>query len=155
MMRLSSYVMTEYDDRLRKVERYKEKFKENKQLVNDARKTSKALADAIHLKVENFKSLKRRNGENVRLKKQLEATKEELETTILEVFKVKGELDSALVEVSGLKRSIPTERNVVVQEFLGSQGFHDAFRPHGIRAANFKKRKWMAFLKRYDNGNII
>ncbi|KAM2256110.1 hypothetical protein TB2_046357 [Malus domestica] len=98
MMRLSSYVMTEYDDRLREVEWYKAKFKENKQLVNDARKTSKALADAIRLKDENFESLKRRNGENVRLKKQLEVTKEQLETTILEVSKVKGELDNALVE---------------------------------------------------------
>ncbi|CAN6555676.1 unnamed protein product [Malus baccata var. baccata] len=57
--------MTEYDDRLREVERYKAKFKENKQLVNDTRKTSKALANAIHLKDENFESLKRRNGENV------------------------------------------------------------------------------------------
>ncbi|CAN6551873.1 unnamed protein product [Malus baccata var. baccata] len=66
IMRLSSYVMIEYDDRLREVERYKAKFKENKQLVNDARKTSKALV------------------ENVKLKKQLEATKEQLETTILE-----------------------------------------------------------------------
>ncbi|CAN6678134.1 unnamed protein product [Malus baccata var. baccata] len=82
MMRLSSFA----------------KFKENKQLVNDARKTSKALADAIRLKDENFESLKRQNGENVRLKKQLEATKEQLETTILEVTKVKRELDSALVE---------------------------------------------------------
>ena len=61
--------MTEYDDRLREVERYKAKFKENKQFVNDARKTSKALADVIHLKDENFESLKMRNGENVRLKK--------------------------------------------------------------------------------------
>ncbi|CAN6703761.1 unnamed protein product [Malus baccata var. baccata] len=56
MMRLSSY-------------RYKAKFKENKQFMNDARKTSKALADAIRLKDENFESLKRQNGENVRLKK--------------------------------------------------------------------------------------
>ncbi|CAN6694829.1 unnamed protein product [Malus baccata var. baccata] len=64
MMRLSSYVMTEYDDRLREVERYKAKFKENKQLVNDARKMSKALADAICLKDQNFESLKRWNGEN-------------------------------------------------------------------------------------------
>ncbi|CAN6677928.1 unnamed protein product [Malus baccata var. baccata] len=69
-------VIIEYDDRLREVEQYKVKFKENKQFVNDARKTSKALADAICLKDENFESLKRRNGENVRLKKQLEATKE-------------------------------------------------------------------------------
>ncbi|XP_050147379.1 uncharacterized protein LOC126622672 [Malus sylvestris] len=126
MMRLSSYVMTEYDDRLREVERYKAKFKENKQLVNDARKTSKALGDAIRLKDENFESLKRRNDENVRLKKQLEATKEQLETTILEVSK----------------------------EFVGSQAFHDDFRPH-IRAANFEKKKWIAVLERYDNGSII
>ncbi|KAM0965408.1 hypothetical protein ACFX2C_021321 [Malus domestica] len=190
MMRLSSYVMTEYDDRLREVERYKAKFKENKQLVNDVRNTSKALADAIHLKDENFKSLKRRNGENVRLKKQLEATKEQLETTILEVSKVKGELDSALVEVfglkmsipterdaavqettilevskvkgeldsalvevSGLKMSIPTERDAAVQEFLGSQAFHDAFRPHCIRAANFEKRKMMAVFELDPNSD--
>ncbi|CAN6723224.1 unnamed protein product [Malus baccata var. baccata] len=69
MMRLSSYVMTEYDDRLREVERYNVKFKKNKQLVNDVRKMSKSLADVIRLKDENFESLKRRNGENVRLKK--------------------------------------------------------------------------------------
>ncbi|CAN6567926.1 unnamed protein product [Malus baccata var. baccata] len=147
--------MTEYDDRLREVERYKAKFKENKQFVNDARKTSKALADAIRLKDENFESLKRRNGENVRLKKQLEATKEQLETTILVVSKVKGELDSALIEVYGLKRNVPIERDAAVQEFLGSQTFQDAFRPHCIRAANFEKRKWMAILERYDNGSII
>ncbi|RXH71007.1 hypothetical protein DVH24_015629 [Malus domestica] len=106
--------MTEYDDRLREVERYKVKFKENKQLVNDARKMSKALDDAIRLKDENFESLKRRNGENVRLKKRLEATREQLEITILEVSKVKWELDSTLVEVSRLKRSIPTERDAAV-----------------------------------------
>ncbi|XP_028947712.2 uncharacterized protein [Malus domestica] len=69
MMKLSSYVMTEYGDRLREVERYKAKFKKNKQLVNDARKTSKTLADAIRLKDQNFESLKRRNGKNVRLEK--------------------------------------------------------------------------------------
>ncbi|XP_050152365.1 uncharacterized protein LOC126626992 [Malus sylvestris] len=120
MMRLFSYVMIEYDDRLREVERYKAKFKENKQLVNDARKTSKALADAIRLKDENFESLKRQNGENLRLKKQLESTKEQLETTILEVSKVKGELDSALVKVSRLKMSFPTEMDVAAHEFLGS-----------------------------------
>ncbi|KAM2130661.1 hypothetical protein ACFX1Q_012280 [Malus domestica] len=142
MMRLSSYVMTEYDDRLREVEPYKARFKENKQFVNDARKMSKALADAIRLKDENFESLKRRNGENMRLKKQLEVTKEQ-------------ELDSALVEVSGLKWSIPTKRDAAVQEFLGSQAFHDAFRPHCIRATNFEKRKWMVALERYDNGSII
>ncbi|RXI08041.1 hypothetical protein DVH24_014607 [Malus domestica] len=110
--------MTEYDDRLQEVKRYKAKFKENKQLVNDARKTSKALAKAIRLKDQNFESLKRRNGENMKLKKQLEAIVKQLETTILEVSKVKGELDSALVEVSRLKRSIPTERDAAVQEFL-------------------------------------
>ncbi|XP_050156040.1 uncharacterized protein LOC126629928 [Malus sylvestris] len=155
MMRLSSYVMTEYDNRLREVERYNAKFKKNKQLVNDATKTIKALADAIRLKDENFESLKRRNGENVRLKKQLEVTKEQLETTIIEVSMVKGELDSALVEVSRLNMSIPIERDAAVQEFLGSQAFHDAFRPHYIRAANFEKRKWMAVLEHYDNGSII
>ncbi|RXH80364.1 hypothetical protein DVH24_041511 [Malus domestica] len=138
MMRLSSYVMTEYDDRLREVEWYKAKFKKNKQLKNDARKTSKPLADAIRLKDENF-----------------ETTKEQLETTIIEVSKVKGELYSALVEVSGLKMSIPTERDAAVQEFLGSQAFHDAFRPRCIRAANFEKRIWMAVLECYDNGSII
>ncbi|CAN6725157.1 unnamed protein product [Malus baccata var. baccata] len=110
--------MTEYDDRLREVERYKAKFKENKQLVNDARKTSTALADAIRLKDQNFESLKNQNGENVRLKKQLEATKKQLDIPILEVSKVKVELDSALVEVSGLKRSILIERNAAVHEFL-------------------------------------
>ncbi|KAB2631577.1 GRIP domain-containing protein RUD3-like [Pyrus ussuriensis x Pyrus communis] len=130
MMRLSSYVMTEYDNRLREVERYKAKFKENNQLVNDARKTSKAL--------------------NVRLKKQLEGTKKQLETTILEVSKVKGELDNALVEVSELKKSIPTERDATVQEFLGSQAFQDAFKPHCIRAANFEKRKWIAYRDEMD-----
>ncbi|KAB2634719.1 hypothetical protein D8674_038167 [Pyrus ussuriensis x Pyrus communis] len=155
MMRLSSYVMTKYDDRLREVERYKAKFKENYQLVNDAIKTSKALAEAICLKDQHFESLKRRNGENVRLKKQLEGTGKQLETTILEVSKVKGELESALVEVSELKRSIPTERDTAVQQFLGSQAFHDAFKPHCIRAANFEKMKWMAILERYDNGSII
>ncbi|CAN6574256.1 unnamed protein product [Malus baccata var. baccata] len=68
---------------------------------------------------------------------------------------VKWEFDSALVEVFGLKMSIPTERDAAVQEFLGSQAFHDAFRPHCIRAVNFEKRKWMAILERYDNGSII
>ncbi|CAN6711347.1 unnamed protein product [Malus baccata var. baccata] len=51
--------------------------------------------------------------------------------------------------------SIPTKRDATVQEFLGSQAFHDAFKPHCIRAANFEKRKWMAVLERYDNGSII
>ncbi|KAM2919507.1 hypothetical protein COP2_041460 [Malus domestica] len=118
-------------------------------------KTSKALAEAIHLKDQNFKSLKRRNGENVRLKKQLEVTKKQLEITILKVSKVKGELDSALVKVSRLKKSIPTEKNAALQEFLGSQAFHDAFRPHCIWAVDFEKRKWMAVLGHYDNETII
>ncbi|KAM2227798.1 hypothetical protein ACFXTI_014571 [Malus domestica] len=95
--------------------------------MNDARKTSKALAEAIRFKDQNFESLKRRNDE----------------------------LDNALVEVSGLKLSIPTERNATVQEFLSSQAFHDAFRPHCIRAANFEKRKWMVVVGHYDNVNII
>ncbi|KAM0989574.1 hypothetical protein ACFX15_013003 [Malus domestica] len=116
---------------------------------------SKALVDAIRLKDENFESLKRRNGENARLKKQLEATKEQLKTTILEVSKVKWELDIAFVEVSGLKMSILIERDAAMQEFVGSQAFHDAFRPHYIRVANFEKRKWMAVLMRYDNESII
>ncbi|CAN6685345.1 unnamed protein product [Malus baccata var. baccata] len=102
------------------------------------RKMSKAVADAIRLKDENFESLKMQNDENVRLKKQLEATKEQLETTILEVSKM----------------SIPTERDSVVQEYIGSQAFHDDFRPH-IRVANFEKKKLMAVLERYDNGSII
>ncbi|KAB2626007.1 hypothetical protein D8674_017667 [Pyrus ussuriensis x Pyrus communis] len=130
---LMKEVMAKYDDRLREVEWYKAKFKENNQLVNDARKTSKALAEAIRLKDQQFESSKRRNGENVRLKKQLEGTGKQWETTILEVSKVKGELDSALVEVSDLKRSILTERDAALQEYLGSQAFHNAFIPHCIR----------------------
>ncbi|CAN6686500.1 unnamed protein product [Malus baccata var. baccata] len=55
MMRPSSYVTTEYDDRLLEVERYKAKFKENKQLVNDARKTSKALADVSALRMKTLR----------------------------------------------------------------------------------------------------
>ncbi|CAN6567494.1 unnamed protein product [Malus baccata var. baccata] len=106
-------VMAEYHDRLREAERCKVKLKENKQLVNDARKTSKALAEAIQVKDQHFESLKRRNGENLRLKVQLE-------TIMLEVSKVKRELDSALVEVSELKNSIPTEKEAAVKEFLGS-----------------------------------
>ncbi|RXH90907.1 hypothetical protein DVH24_006852 [Malus domestica] len=74
-------------------------------------KTSKALAEAIRLKDQNFESLKRRNGEKVRLNKQSETTEKQLEITILEVSKVKGELDSALVEVSGLKRIDPSSED--------------------------------------------
>ncbi|CAN6543461.1 unnamed protein product [Malus baccata var. baccata] len=118
MLKLFSYVMAEYHDRLLEAERCKVKLKENKQLVNDARKTSKALAEAIQVKDQHFESLKRRNGENLRLKVQLEATKKQLGTTMLEVSKVKGELDSALVEVSELKSSIPTEKEAAVKEFL-------------------------------------
>ncbi|CAN6700345.1 unnamed protein product [Malus baccata var. baccata] len=44
-------VMAEYHDRLREAERYKVKLKENKHLVNDARKTSKTLAEALQVKV--------------------------------------------------------------------------------------------------------
>ncbi|KAB2619948.1 hypothetical protein D8674_039435 [Pyrus ussuriensis x Pyrus communis] len=114
------------------VEWYKAKFKENNQLVNDARKTSKALGEAIRLKDQHFESLKRRNGENVRLKKQLEGTGKQLETTILEVSKVKGELDNALVEVSELKRIDPSseddsdnEASVGEQSQESEDGFGD------------------------------
>ncbi|CAN6725522.1 unnamed protein product [Malus baccata var. baccata] len=124
MLKLSSYVMAEYHDRLREAERCKVKLKENKQLVNDARKTSKALAEAIQVKDQHFESLKRRNGENLRLKVQLEATKKQLKTTMLEVSKVKGELDSALVEVSELKSSIPTKKEAAVKEFLEIDEHH-------------------------------
>ncbi|CAN6556992.1 unnamed protein product [Malus baccata var. baccata] len=61
MLKLSSYVMAEYHDRLREAERCKVKLKENKQLVNDARETSKALAEALQVKDQHFESLKRRN----------------------------------------------------------------------------------------------
>lgn len=147
--------MTEYHDRLREAKRCKVKLKENKQLVNDARKTSKALAEAIQVKDQHFESLKRRNGENLRLKVQLEATKKQLETTMLEVSKVKGELDSALVEVSELKSSIPTEKEAAVKEFLGSQAFLHVLRPRCTREVHFEKMKWMAVLDRYDDGSVL
>ncbi|CAN6678873.1 unnamed protein product [Malus baccata var. baccata] len=140
MLKLSSYVMAEYHDRLLEAERCKVKLKENKQLVNDARETSKALAEAI---------------KNLRLKVQLEATKKQLETTMLEVSKVKGELDSALVEVSELKSSIPTEKETAVKEFLGSQAFLHVLRPRCTREVHFEKRKWMAVLDRYDDGSVL
>ncbi|KAB2606055.1 GRIP domain-containing protein RUD3-like [Pyrus ussuriensis x Pyrus communis] len=92
--------------------------------------------------------LKGRNGENLRLKKQLEVT-------ILEASKVREELDSALAEVSELKGSIPTKREAAMQEFLGSQAFCHAIRPHCTREIQLEKRKWMAILERYDDGNII
>ncbi|CAN6543604.1 unnamed protein product [Malus baccata var. baccata] len=148
-------VMAEYHDRLREAERCKVKLKENKQLVNDARKTSKALAEAIQVKDQHFESLKRRNGENLRLKVQLEATKKQLETTMLEVSKVKGELDNALVEVSELKSSIPTEKEATVNEFLGSQAFLHVLRPRCTWEVHFEKRKWMAVLDRYDDGSVL
>ncbi|CAN6555230.1 unnamed protein product [Malus baccata var. baccata] len=147
--------MAEYHDRLREAERCKVKLKENKQLVNDARKTSKALAEAIQVKDQHFESLKRRNGENLRLKVQLEATKKQLETTMLEVSKVKWELDSALVEVSELKSSIPAEKEAAVNEFLGSQAFLHVLRPRCTREVHFEKRKWMAVLDRYDDGSVL
>ncbi|CAN6675831.1 unnamed protein product [Malus baccata var. baccata] len=155
MLKLSSYVMAEYHDRLLEAERCKVKLKENKQLVNDARETSKALVEAIKVKDQHFESLKRRNGENLRLKVQLEATKKQLETTMLEVSKVKGELDSALVEVSELKSSIPTEKETAVKEFLGSQAFLHVLRPRCTREVHFEKRKWMAVLDRYDDGSVL
>ncbi|XP_050147356.1 uncharacterized protein LOC126622633 [Malus sylvestris] len=155
MLKLTSYVMAEYHDRLREVERCKVKLKENKQLVNDARKTSKALAEAIQVKDQHFESLKRRNGEKLRLKVQLEATKKQLETTMLEVSKVKGELDSALVEVSELKSSIPTEKEAAVKEFLGSQAFLHVLRPCCTWEVHFEKRKWIAVLDRYDDVSVL
>ncbi|XP_050154814.1 uncharacterized protein LOC126628941 [Malus sylvestris] len=155
MLKLSSYVMAEYHDRLREAERCKVKLKENKQLVNDARKTSKALAEAIEVRDQHFESLKRRNGENLRLKVQLEATKKQLETTMLEVSKAKGELDSALVEVSELKSSIPTEKEAAVKEFFGSPAFLHVLRPRCTREVHFEKRKWMAVLDRYDDGSVL
>ncbi|KAM1194828.1 hypothetical protein ACFX2J_021411 [Malus domestica] len=155
MLKLSSYVMAEYHDRLREAERCKVKLKENKQLVNDARKTSKALAEAIQVKDQHFESLKRRNGENLRLKVQLEVTKKQLETTMLEVSKVKGELDSALVKVSELKSGIPDEKEAAVNEFLGSQAFLHVLRPRCAREVHFEKRKWMAVLDRYDDGSVL
>ncbi|KAM2351932.1 hypothetical protein ACFXTH_006681 [Malus domestica] len=155
MLKLSSYVMAEYHDKLREAERCKVKFKENKQLVNDARKTSKALAEAIQIKDQHFESLKRRNGENLRLKVQLEATKKQLETTMLEVSKVKGELDSALVKVSELKSSIPTEKEAAVKEFMSSQAFLHVLRPRCTLEVHFEKRKWMDVLNRYDDGSVL
>ncbi|RXI04596.1 hypothetical protein DVH24_038870 [Malus domestica] len=67
------------------------------------------------------------------------------------------EYDDRLREVERYKaeEEYPTERDADVHEFLGSQAFHDAFRPHCIRAVNFEKRKWMVVLERYDNGSII
>ncbi|CAN6719972.1 unnamed protein product [Malus baccata var. baccata] len=120
-------VMAEYHDRLREAERCKVKLKENKQLVNDARKTSKALAEAIQVKDQHFESLKRRNGE----------------------------LDSALVEVSELKSRIPTEKEAAVKEFLGSQAFLHVLRPRCTQEVHFEKRKWMVVLDRYDDGSVL
>ncbi|RXI04704.1 hypothetical protein DVH24_038978 [Malus domestica] len=148
-------VMAEYHNRLREAERCKVKLKENKQLMNDARKMSKALAEAIQVKDQHFESLKRRNCENLRLKVQFEATKKQLETTMLKVSKVKGELDSALVEVSELKSSIPTEKEAAMKEFLGSHAFLHVLRPRCTWEVHFEKRKWMAVIDRYDDGSVV
>ncbi|KAM1872507.1 hypothetical protein ACFX13_006456 [Malus domestica] len=155
MLKLSSYVMAEYHDRLQEVERYKAKLKENKQLVDEARRNKRLLTQALQLKDETMESLKRRNGENLRLKKLFEATKKQLEVATLEVSKVRGELDGALVEISELEKSIPTEREAAVQEYLSSSTFHLAIKPHCAQEARFEKRKWMAVLDRYDDGSIL
>ncbi|XP_050145504.1 uncharacterized protein LOC126621144 isoform X2 [Malus sylvestris] len=155
MLKLSSYVMAEYHDRLQEVERYKAKLKENKQLVDEARRNKGLLTQALQLKDETMESLKRRNGENLRLKKLLEATKKQFEVATLEVSKVRGELDGALVEISELEKSIPTEREAAVQEYLSSSTFHLAIKPYCAQEARFEKRKWMAVLDRYDDGSIL
>ncbi|KAM1503185.1 hypothetical protein ACFXTO_028451 [Malus domestica] len=155
MLKLSSYVMAEYHDRLQEVERYKAKLKENKQLVDEARRNKGLLTQALQLKDETMESLKRRNGENLRLKKLFEATKKQLEVATLEVSKVRGELDGALVEISELEKSIPTEREAAVQEYLSSSTFHLAIKPHCAQEARFEKRKWMVVLDRYDDGSIL
>ncbi|KAM2295910.1 hypothetical protein ACFX1S_035647 [Malus domestica] len=155
MLKLSSYVMAEYHDRLQEVERYKAKLKENKQLVDEARRNKGLLTQALQLKDETMESLKRRNGENLRLNKLLEATKKQLEVATLEVSKVRGELDGALVEISELEKSIPTEREAAVQEYLSSSTFHLAIKPYCAQEARFEKRKWMAVLDRYDDGSIL
>ncbi|KAM2724188.1 hypothetical protein EV1_027046 [Malus domestica] len=155
MLKLSSYVMAEYHDRLQEVERYKAKLKENKQLVDEARRNKGLLTQALQLKDETMESLKRRNGENLRLKKLFEATKKQLEVATLEVSKVRGELDGALVEISELEKSIPTEREAAVQEYLSSSTFHLAIKPYCAQEARFEKRKWMAVLDRYDDGSIL
>ncbi|KAM1220759.1 hypothetical protein ACFX2J_008509 [Malus domestica] len=155
MLKLSSYVMAEYHDRLQEVERYKAKLKENKQLVDEARRNKGLLTQALQLKDETMESLKRRNGENLRLKKLFEATKKQLEVATLEVSKVRGELDGALVEISELEKSIPTEREAAVQEYLSSSTFHLAIKPYYAQEARFEKRKWMAVLDRYDDGSIL
>ncbi|XP_050102154.1 uncharacterized protein LOC126582175 [Malus sylvestris] len=129
MLKLSSYVMAEYHDRLQEVERYKAKLKENKQLVDEARRNKGLLTQALQLKDETMESL--------------------------EVSKVRGELDGALVEISELEKSIPTEREAAVQEYLSSSTFHLAIKPHCAQEARFEKRKWMAVLDRYDDGSIL
>ncbi|KAB2604780.1 GRIP domain-containing protein RUD3-like [Pyrus ussuriensis x Pyrus communis] len=142
-------VMTEYDDRLREAERYKANLKENKQLVNDARKNKKLLTKVVQLKDQAMERLTRWNGENVRLKKLFEVTNRQLEAATLEASKVNEELDGALVKVSELKGCILNEREAAVQEFLGSQAFHRAIRPHCTRKVHFEKRKWMAEIDEY------
>ena len=67
--------MTEYNDRLQDAERCKAQLMESKKLVDDARRYKRLLTDALRVKDQTMGSLMRRNGENLRLKKQLEATK--------------------------------------------------------------------------------
>lgn len=148
-------VMAECDDRLREGERCKAKLKEGKQLVDESRRNKGLLTQALQLKDENMESLKRRNRENLRLKQLFEATKKQLEVATCEGSKVREELDGALIEISELKKSIPTEREAAVQEYLGSSAFHLAIKPHCTREAHFEKRKWMAVLDRYDDGSIL
>ncbi|KAM1792088.1 hypothetical protein ACFX12_035982 [Malus domestica] len=74
---------------------------------------------------------------------------------MLEISKVKRELDSALVEVSELKSSIPTEKEAAVKEFLGSQAFLHVLRPRCTREIHFEKKKWMDVLNRYDDGSVL
>ncbi|CAN6542230.1 unnamed protein product [Malus baccata var. baccata] len=78
---------------------------------------------SAYLKNQSLERLKRPNDENLRPKKHLKAT-------ILEVSKVKGKQDSALVKVEKLKNSLPPEREIDVHEFLGTQAFHYVIGPH-------------------------
>ncbi|KAB2604266.1 hypothetical protein D8674_037557 [Pyrus ussuriensis x Pyrus communis] len=120
MMRLSAYVMIEYDDKLQEVERCKAKLQENNQFVDNTRKTSKALIEAVQLKDQTMKQLKRRNCENLRLKKQLEAT-------ILKASEVKRKVEE-------LKNNLPVERYCCARVLMlpGLPPCHQAsLRPRG------------------------
>ncbi|RXH95441.1 hypothetical protein DVH24_007941 [Malus domestica] len=123
--------------------------------MDDVKKNKKLLTEAIQLKDQTMERLMRWNGENVRLKKLFEATKKQLEMATLEACKVRKELDGALIKVFELKRSIPTKKEAAVQEYLGSQAFHHAIRPHSTREVHIEKIKRMAVLERYDDGSII